>query len=109
MTLYQITQCAGLFVEGGPSLNPPLFAGEDIDRFDKITVSGASEQRIICPEYYQVLRHLFGEVMVDPINLPFLKILLDILNKILCGWQVGAKGFFEEQFGVRGVQAAFAQ
>jgi len=73
MVLKHVPQHAGLFVVTGAVLHAQLLGGGDLDVIDVAAVPHGLEQHIGEPEHQNVLDGLFGQVMIDAVNLVFME------------------------------------
>src|SRR6185312_12357224 len=77
MVLYDIADCAYLFVENSRALDTEGFGHSDLHAPDIVAVPDRLQKRVGKPEVEQILNWFLAEVMIDSENVRFLKRLME--------------------------------
>ena len=111
MVLDHVPEGPGLVVVAGPALDPEAFRHGDLDALHQVAVPQGLEDGVGEPEDQEVPDGFLAQVVVDPVDLGFVEIAVDLLVEGDGRVQVFAEGLFHHQPGpARGlVEAGLAQ
>ena len=101
--LHHIAHRARFVIVFAPAPNAYGFGHGDLDVIDILAVPERLEQHVAKANRHQVLHGLFTQVVIDPVNLTFVKIFGERCIQGFGGLQIPAKRFFNDDtaLGVR--------
>ena len=91
VVLEDVADRARLLVELGAALDPERLRDRDLDVVDELAVPDRLEDPVREPQREQVLDRLLAEIVVDPEDLVFLEVLLQLRVQLARGRQVAAE------------------
>src|SRR6476661_7286218 len=92
-----VPKCPSRFVITGSAADAESFCNGDLHVVDEIAVPDRLENAVAEAEDQDVLNRFFSKIMVDPIDLPFAEQSQKIVVQLFSGFQVAAKGLFENE------------
>ncbi|MMZ67461.1 hypothetical protein D1872_300490 [compost metagenome] len=97
MVLAHIPQSAGVVVISAALLDADRFAQRDLHVGDVLVVPKRFKERVRKADHFDILNHLFAEIVIDPIDFLFLKDLVQLFIQLLCGEQIIAERLLDNQ------------
>ena len=93
---HHIPQRAGLFIIAAPMLHPETLRHGDLHMVDVLAIPDRLEDPVGKPEDQNILHRLFPEIVIDPVDLPFLQDPLELVVQRPRRFQVMSERFFDD-------------
>ena len=94
MVRHHVAQRAGAFVVSAAFLDSDFFRRGDLHAVDVTAIPDWLENAVAEAKDHDVLHGLFAEVVIDTVDLIFVKNLLEVLIQLFRRLEIRAKGFF---------------
>jgi hypothetical protein len=96
MVGHHVTQRTRLFIERGAALYAQRLSRGDLNEVNIVAVPYWLEQGVSEPHYQNILHRLFSQVVIDAIDLVFVKNSRDLRVQLAGGSQVASKGLLHD-------------
>ncbi|CAB4824448.1 unannotated protein [freshwater metagenome] len=84
MVLENVSNCSHRVVKGSPIRHTEGLGHGDLNRCDVVAVPNGFKDRVGEPRVHDVLNGVFAQVVVDPINILFVKVAMQQFIQIIC-------------------------